>query len=243
MTHALLFSGAKQINKYRTAFVAQLVEELEHAFDVQKERKARGMQLIFARFDTMRNLWGAAAQASALLDALGSLAKASANANYARATILDCPPDASPSIKVVQGRHPCVEKTLTSGEFVPNNVSLGVDSTSNGPGPRVLLLSGVNMGGKSTCLRQTCLISIMAQVGCYVPAEECSLTPVDHIFTRLGASDRILLGQSTFFVEVSYKRCSVGAAMRTFFSPNQLVAGRDCCRSSRRKSSKHRDMR
>ena len=59
------------------------------------------------------------------------------------------------------------------------------------------------MGGKSTMLRQTCLIAILAQIGSYVPAESCRLTPIDCIFTRLGASDRILLGQSTFFVEVS----------------------------------------
>ena len=60
------------------------------------------------------------------------------------------------------------------------------------------------MGGKSTLLRQTCLIAILAQMGGYVPAESCSLTPIDCIFTRLGASDRILLGQSTFFVEVRF---------------------------------------
>lgn len=59
------------------------------------------------------------------------------------------------------------------------------------------------MGGKSTLLRQTCLISILAQIGCFVPAEDCALTPIDRIYTRLGATDRILLGQSTFFVEVS----------------------------------------
>jgi DNA mismatch repair protein MSH6 len=59
------------------------------------------------------------------------------------------------------------------------------------------------MGGKSTMLRQTCLIAILAQIGSYVPAESCQMTPIDCIFTRLGASDRILLGQSTFFVEVS----------------------------------------
>ena len=193
--------GPKQVNKYRTVVVEELVQQLEHALDVQKDRKALGMRLIFAKFDSMRNLWGAAAQATALLDALGALAKASANAGYNRATILDCPPDASSSITVVQGRHPCVEKTLGSGEFVPNDLSLGTDN-GDGTQARVLLLSGVNMGGKSTCLRQTCLLAIMAQIGCFVPAEFCSLTPVDRIYTRLGASDRILMGQSTFFVEV-----------------------------------------
>lgn len=69
--------------------------------------------------------------------------------------------------------------------------------------PRLLLLSGPNMGGKSTLLRQTCLIAIMAQLGCKVPAESCAMTPVDRIFTRVGASDKILSGQSTFYVELA----------------------------------------
>ena len=67
----------------------------------------------------------------------------------------------------------------------------------------MLLLSGPNMGGKSTLLRQTCLITVLAQVGCWVPATSCTMTPVDRIFTRVGASDRILAGQSTFFVELA----------------------------------------
>jgi DNA mismatch repair ATPase MutS len=69
--------------------------------------------------------------------------------------------------------------------------------------PKMLLLTGPNMGGKSTLLRQTCLIVILAQLGCRVPADSCRLTPVDRIFTRVGASDRILSGQSTFFVELA----------------------------------------
>lgn len=194
--------GPKQVNKYRTAFVEQLVEELETALDVQKERKAQGMKLIFAKFDSSRALWELAAKTTSMLDAIGSLARASSNAGYTRPVILECPANQQPCIQVVQGRHPCVEKSLSSGEFVPNDMALGTPR-ADGSSPRVLLLSGVNMGGKSTCLRQTCLIAILAQIGCYVPADECSLTPVDRIYTRLGASDRILLGQSTFFVEVS----------------------------------------
>ena len=67
---------------------------------------------------------------------------------------------------------------------------------------RAILLTGPNMGGKSTLLRQTCLAVILAQVGCFVPAESVEITPVDRIFTRLGASDRILEGKSTFFIEM-----------------------------------------
>jgi DNA mismatch repair protein MSH6 len=132
-------SGPKQVNKYATPVVEQLVMELERAFALQKERKAKGMELIFAKFDSMRSMWAATAHATALLDALGSLAQTASKAGYSRPTILDCPLNAYPSIRVFQGRHPCVEHTFASAEFIPNNLSLGCDS-------RVLLLSGPNMG-------------------------------------------------------------------------------------------------
>jgi DNA mismatch repair protein MSH6 len=93
-------------------------------------------------------------------------------------------------------------------------------------GASVLLLSGPNMGGKSTLLRQTCLITILAQVGSFVPAEECTLTPVDRIFTRLGASDRILCGQSTFFVELAETAAAVrGATRRSLVIMDELGRG------------------
>lgn len=90
--------------------------------------------------------------------------------------------------------------------YIPNDVGLGGVSKTDlvdEYAARMLLLSGPNMGGKSTLLRQTCLIVILAQIGCRVPADSCVLTPVDRIFTRVGASDRILAGQSTFFVELA----------------------------------------
>jgi len=218
-------SGTKQVNKYRTPYVEQRVQELEDSLDVQTEHRARGMQIIFARFDSYRNLWAAVSTATAMIDALQSLAKASSNAGYSRPTILECNLDTPSSIKVVQGRHPCVEKTLGTSEFVPNDLTLGLHR-EDGSTPRVLLLSGVNMGGKSTCLRQTCLIAILAQIGCFVPAEECSLTPVDRIFTRLGASDRILMGQSTFFVELAETAAALrGATRRSLVIMDELGRG------------------
>jgi DNA mismatch repair ATPase MutS len=138
-------SGNKQINKYRTPVVEQLVQEIERAYEIQKERKARGLELIFAKFDSKRALWAAAAQATALLDALGSLAQTAAKSGYTRPRIVDCPPDQHPFIKVVQGRHPCVEKTFNSSEFIPNDLTLGC-TMENGDCPRILLLSGPNMG-------------------------------------------------------------------------------------------------
>jgi DNA mismatch repair protein MSH6 len=86
-------------------------------------------------------------------------------------------------------------------KFVPNDVIMG-NLKGEEKSPEVLLITGPNMGGKSTLLRSTCLAAIMAQIGCYVPAKSCKLTIVDRVFTRIGASDRILENKSTFFVEL-----------------------------------------
>ena len=208
-------SGAKQVNKYRTPVVEQLVQELEQALAVVTAGKARGMQLVFSKFDSMRATWAAAAAATAMLDALGALAEVASQPGFSRPIIRDCPPDGKPCTNIMQGRHPCVEVTHSGGDFVPNDLSLGGAPVSGEiDESRVLLLSGPNMGGKSTLLRQTCLITILAQIGCFVPADECCLTPVDRIFTRLGASDRILLGQSTFFVELAETAAALRGATR-----------------------------
>lgn len=101
----------------------------------------------------------------------------------------------TPVLEIKNGRHPCIIPQL-GGDVIPNDLTLGKDQ------PPVMVLTGPNMGGKSTLLRQACLTAIMAQIGCYVPADECSLTAADRIFTRLGARDDIVAGQSTFMVEL-----------------------------------------
>ena len=116
-----------------------------------------------------------------------------------------------PLLDIQAGRHPMLEFSMSlrgDGDYIPNTLVLGdglrtKDSSDYVCSPKLLLLSGPNMGGKSTLLRQTCLITILAQIGCKVPADRCVMTPVDRIFTRVGASDRILAGQSTFFVELA----------------------------------------
>ena len=116
-----------------------------------------------------------------------------------------------PLLDIQAGRHPMLEFSMSlrgDGDYIPNTLVLGdglrtKDSSDSVCSPKLLLLSGPNMGGKSTLLRQTCLITILAQIGCKVPADRCVMTPVDRIFTRVGASDRILAGQSTFFVELA----------------------------------------
>ena len=207
-------SGSKQINKYTTSVVMDLVSQLERAQEMQKDAKQNGMRFIFQKFDSLRPLWVAAAHATGMLDALASLAAVSSLPGYCRPEILS---GESPEIRIEAGRHPNVDNE----SFIPNTLVLGGKEDS-----RVLLLSGPNMGGKSTLLRQTCAICILAQIGCYVPAEACAITPLDRIFTRLGASDSILQGQSTFFVELAETAAALrGASSRSLVIMDELGRG------------------
>ncbi|XP_067380025.1 DNA mismatch repair protein Msh6 isoform X3 [Channa argus] len=111
-----------------------------------------------------------------------------------------------PFIELTGSRHPCVTKTFFGDDFIPNDIYISCSGSSenddNGQASCVLV-TGPNMGGKSTLMRQCGLLIILAQLGCYVPAESLRFTPADRVFTRLGASDRIMAGESTFFVELS----------------------------------------
>src|SRR5690606_20843935 len=100
-----------------------------------------------------------------------------------------------PGLSIRGGRHPVVERVLET-PFVPNDVEL-TDST------RMLIITGPNMGGKSTFMRQTALITLLAHVGSYVPADSARIGPIDRIFTRIGASDDLAGGRSTFMVEMT----------------------------------------
>ena len=126
------------------------------------------------------------------LDAEAALAEAASRFGWVRPLIED-----SDRLAIEAGRHPVVERMLPRGEFVPN--SLDLDSAKR----QILLLTGPNMGGKSTYLRQVALIVVLAQAGSYVPATSATIGLVDRLFTRVGAADRLGAGQSTFMVEMS----------------------------------------
>ena len=126
------------------------------------------------------------------LDALQSLAQVASENNYVRPSLNE-----DGVYDIQGGRHPVVEKSLGSGEFVPNDTLL--DNHEN----RVALITGPNMAGKSTFMRQTALIVLMAHMGSFVPADSANISITDRIFTRIGASDDLYSGQSTFMVEMS----------------------------------------
>ncbi|MEW5768136.1 MAG: DNA mismatch repair protein MutS [bacterium] len=130
-------------------------------------------------------------RALALLDVLNALARVAAENDYVRPELNE-----GQQIIITEGRHPVVEHILTGERFVPNDTLLGADSD------QLLVITGPNMAGKSTYIRQVALIVLMAQIGGFVPASSATIGVVDRIFTRVGASDELMKGQSTFMVEM-----------------------------------------
>ena len=124
------------------------------------------------------------------LDCYGALAEVSSKYGYVRPTFTD------DEFYIKAGKHPILDVMMKDPHYVANDIHMNKDES-------ILLITGPNMGGKSTYMRQTALIVIMAQMGCFVPAKECHMPLFDKIFTRIGASDDILSGQSTFMVEMN----------------------------------------
>jgi DNA mismatch repair protein MutS len=125
------------------------------------------------------------------IDALLSLAFIAKEMRYVRPTI-----DESDTLKIVKGRHPIIERALSHSQFIPNDTLLN-------PKEQLLIITGPNMAGKSTYIRQVALIVILAQIGSFVPAESAHIGLIDKVFSRIGASDDIARGQSTFMVEMT----------------------------------------
>jgi DNA mismatch repair protein MutS len=176
-------------------FVTPELRELDAAIASAQARQLRFETALFdalvervaARVDALL----VCAEALAELDAYASLAQIAAERGYVRPRFVD-----GSVIDIVDGRHPVVEALLGSS-FVPNDLHLDSETA------RFILLTGPNMGGKSTYLRQSALLVILAQIGSFIPAASASLGVVDRIFTRIGAGDDLASGQSTFYIEMA----------------------------------------
>ncbi len=177
-------------------YITQKLKELESKVLGAQERIVR---LEFELFSAIRNKIAeqlervrVTAKAVANLDALCSLAYTAVNNNYTRPIV-----DTSDDIIIENGRHPVVELMLSGAPFVPN------DTTLNCTDNRIAIITGPNMAGKSTYMRQVAVITLMAQIGSFVPADSAKIGIVDRIFTRVGASDDLSAGQSTFMMEMT----------------------------------------
>lgn len=144
----------------------------------------------------------------ATIDCLLSFALSAQERRYVRPVV-----DESSQLDIIQGRHPVIETEMKAGEsYIPNDVRLDTDKQ------QIIIITGPNMSGKSALLRQTALITLMAQVGSYVPADKARVGIVDKIFTRVGASDNISMGESTFMVEMTE-----AASIMNSFTERSLV--------------------
>ena len=177
-------------------FITQELKELETKLLTAKDRLS---ELEYALFNAMREKIAGdvdrvqeASYAVAALDVLCSLAETAAKNNYCKPEI-----DVSGVVDIRDGRHPVVEVMQTDALFVPNDTFMDTDSA------RTLIITGPNMAGKSTYMRQTALIVLMAQIGSFVPARSARIGIVDRVFTRIGASDDLSAGKSTFMVEMT----------------------------------------
>lgn len=183
-------SATKQCKRWYSPELEALVQDLKEAQETHGQVVKAMAGRFFAQFDEQYAVWLAAVKIVAQLDCLISLAKASTALGSP-----SCRPDfieddnARSVLEFETLRHPCIETTTN---FIPNDIALG------GSDPSITLLTGANAAGKSTVLRMTCIAVILAQIGCYVPADSARLTPVDRIMSRLGAQDNIFAGQSTF---------------------------------------------
>lgn len=176
-----------------------IVPELKEFENKILGAKEKIQSLEYYLFDNLRNMIREqmasiqeTAHIIAHLDAFNSLAIAAFKYNYVRPVLNNVG-----EIKITDGRHPVVERLLTKEIFVPNNVNL------NNSDERMIIITGPNMAGKSTYMRQVALLALMAQMGSFIPARSANLCPVDKIFTRVGASDDLATGQSTFMVEMN----------------------------------------
>ncbi|MFA5939360.1 MAG: DNA mismatch repair protein MutS [Sinimarinibacterium sp.] len=176
--------------RYITEELKKFEDQVLSARDRSLAREKQLYESLLDRLNAELRPLQAAAQALAELDVLACFSERSRALNLCRPQLVD-----EPCIDIRAGRHPVVEQTL-DGPFVPNDLTLS-DTT------RLLVITGPNMGGKSTYMRQTALIVLLAHTGCFVPAESARIGPIDRIFTRIGASDDLASGQSTFMVEMS----------------------------------------
>ncbi|XP_062979937.1 DNA mismatch repair protein Msh6 isoform X2 [Elgaria multicarinata webbii] len=203
----VLKSSRKGYKRYWTKDIEKMLNDIVNAEERRDTAQKSCMKRLFYDFDKNGKDWQTAVECIAVLDVLLCLAHYSQGCDgpLCRPVLLLPENNAAPFLELKRSRHPCITKTFFGDDFIPNDILIGVEDEDGDSENKacLVLVTGPNMGGKSTLMRQAGLLVIMAQLGCFVPAETCRLTPADRVFTRLGASDRIMSGESTFFVELS----------------------------------------
>ncbi|TDG45580.1 hypothetical protein AWZ03_008011 [Drosophila navojoa] len=200
--------GKKPARRYITTETKAMLKDMQQAEDARNAVLKDLARRLFEKFSNHYEQWKQCIDCVATLDVLAGLAE------YARQQLVICVPElvsgqAQPFIELEEGYHPCANPST----YIPNGLQLGTETEAP-----LSLLTGPNMGGKSTLMRQLGLLVIMAQIGAHIPAASCRMSLVDRIFTRLGAQDDILAGHSTFLVELNETSLILKHA-----TPNSLV--------------------
>lgn len=194
----------KQTLKNQERFITPQLKEYEEkvlrAEDQSKALEAELFQQLRQNVSAECRRLLETAEVLAQIDVLSNLAHVAVNANYCRPTLCD-----DPLLEIHAGRHPVLDRIQPTGEFVPNDVILGIEKPDEASqsAEQIALITGPNMAGKSTYIRQAALLTIMAQMGSFVPAESAKIGIADRVFARVGASDELGKGQSTFMVEMT----------------------------------------
>ncbi|MEO5904941.1 MAG: DNA mismatch repair protein MutS [Gemmatimonadaceae bacterium] len=188
--------------RYVTPALKEFEEKVLTAAERIEERERQIFETLRKRIGGHIRRLQCVAQLAAELDVLSTLAEVSEREGYVRPEVTD-----TFDLEIVGGRHPVVERMMAKEKFIPNDVRLPDDA-------RMIILTGPNMSGKSTILRQIGLIVLMAQIGSFVPARSAKIGIVDRLFTRVGASDNLVRGQSTFMVEMSETSAILHTATR-----------------------------
>ena len=183
-----LTTGERFITQELKVFEEKILTSDEKALQIETRLYGQILEVLCAHIEQLKTI----ASAVALLDCLASLATVAKERRYVRPTILE----SGAPLKITDGRHPVVE-AISRERFVPNDTIL--DNEEN----RCAIITGPNMAGKSTYMRQIALIAVMAHIGSFVPAKGAEIPLIDRIFTRVGASDNLIFDQSTFMVEMT----------------------------------------
>jgi len=192
--HFIRRQGMSDGERYTTDHLAKLESEINGADDKVVELEKKLFLEIREEAKKYLNLLSVCARRLAEIDAAQSLAKAASIRNWTRPVLNE-----SSNLEIYEGRHPVVEAHIGRGEYIPNDILLSAESS----GISFAMITGPNMAGKSTYLRSAALITIMAQAGSFVPASQASIGLCDRIYCRVGASDNLARGESTFLVEMN----------------------------------------
>ena len=187
MRRQTLVGGERYITTEMKSLESDILSAQEKIEDLEKSLFTQVCHQIEQHIDSII----ASARAIALVDVFQSLANVAVEYNYVKPSL-----SMTNNITIEEGRHPIIERNLGSESFVPNNTKMGYDDS------QIMVITGPNMSGKSTYLRQVALITLLAQIGSYIPAKKADISIVDRIFTRVGLQDDLTKGQSTFMVEM-----------------------------------------